>query len=115
LSLFVQLLKDADDFFRCPGVEISRRLVGQEDRRIRHQRAGDGHALLLSARELRRIVVLAARESDALQRAARRAVPLLRRPAEFAVEQRQLDVLERRSSSEKVEALKDKSDLRVAD
>src|SRR5207237_7985531 len=60
-------------------------------------------------------VVLAARESDALQRAARRAVPLLRRPAEFAVEQRQLHVLERRSSSEKVEALKDKSDLRVAD
>ena len=34
------------------GVEVAGRLVGQQQRRLVDQRAGDGHALLLPAREL---------------------------------------------------------------
>src|SRR5438128_2078067 len=37
------------------------------------------------------------------------------RPAELAVKQRQVDVLQRRGAREKIEALENESDLRVAD
>ena len=40
-------------------VEVAGRLVGQHDRRVVGERARDGDALLLAARELRRIVVRA--------------------------------------------------------
>ena len=37
-------------------VEIAGRLVGDQDGRLGHERAGDGDALLLAAGKLRRIV-----------------------------------------------------------
>src|SRR5262249_61687214 len=63
LAGVVQALEDADDLLRGPGVEVAGRLVGQEDRRGGDQGAGDRHPLLLAARELRRVVVLAAGEA----------------------------------------------------
>src|SRR3712207_8940047 len=45
-------------------VEVSGRLVGHENRRVRHDRAGDRDALLLATGELRRIVVQAGAEPD---------------------------------------------------
>ena len=38
-------------------VEVAGRLVGQDQRGLVHQRPGNGHALLLPARHLRRLVV----------------------------------------------------------
>ena len=49
-------------------VEVSGGLIGQQDGRITRQRAGHRNALLLTARELRRIVLDAMGHADALQR-----------------------------------------------
>ena len=51
-------------------VEIARRLVGQQDRRLVGQRAGDGHALLLAAGELRGMVGRPRFQADLLQQLA---------------------------------------------
>ena len=62
-------------------VEIAGRLVGQDDRRIVGQRAGDGDALLLAARELRRIVMAAVRAGRPRRAAPRPARRRRARPA----------------------------------
>ena len=67
LPLVVQLLEDRHDLLGGLRVEVSRRLVGEEDRRIVHEAPRDRDALLLAARELRRRVVPAVREADALE------------------------------------------------
>jgi len=52
-------------------VEIAGRLVGQQDRRIVGQRPRQRHALLLSARQLRRVVMRAAGQADLLEQSSR--------------------------------------------
>ena len=54
-------------------VEIAGRLVGDEDRRVGHDGAGDGDALLLAARKLGRVVVQTLAESHCAQARVRRA------------------------------------------
>ena len=56
--------EEVDDRAAGGLVEIAGRLVGDEDGRVRHDRAGDGDALLLAARKLRRVVVQALAEAD---------------------------------------------------
>ena len=51
-------------------VERAGRLVGEEHVGLADERAGDRHALLLAAGELRRAVAGAVAESDALERVA---------------------------------------------
>ena len=53
-------------------VEVAGRLVGEDDLRARAERAGDGDALLLAARQLRREMIGAMRQADLGQQAARR-------------------------------------------
>ena len=62
-------------------VEIARRFVGQDDRRIVRERAGDGNALLLAARQLRRIVMRAIGQPDLLEQLLAPARTASRRPA----------------------------------
>ena len=50
-SFGVQVAEQLQDGVGGVGVEVARRLVGQHQRRIVGQRAGDGRALLLAARE----------------------------------------------------------------
>ena len=50
----VDLDQELDDLPAGDGVEVAGRLVGDEDRRIVDERAGDGGPLLLAARQLRR-------------------------------------------------------------
>ena len=47
-------------------IEVAGRLVGEHHARARHQRSGDRHALLLTARQLRRAVREAVTEADLL-------------------------------------------------
>ena len=54
------------------GVEVAGRLVGQNQRRIVGQRAGQRDALLLATGQLRRIVMGAAGETRPLRAAPRR-------------------------------------------
>src|SRR5262245_60344831 len=49
------------------GVEVTGRLVRQQDERAVDERAGDGDALLLAAGELLRVAVLLAAEADQLE------------------------------------------------
>src|SRR3546814_3992171 len=57
-------------------VERRERLVEEPDLRLHRQRAGDADALLLAARQLARIVGLAALEADQLDHLAGPRVPL---------------------------------------
>ena len=53
----VELLEHPQDLDAGVRIEVAGRLVGQDQRGPVHQRPGDGHALLLSARHLRRLVM----------------------------------------------------------
>ena len=57
------------------GVEIAGRLVGEQDARAVGDRAGDGDALLLAARELRRAMGLARGEAEIAEQLARAIAP----------------------------------------
>ena len=62
-----------DDLPAGGAVEIAGRLVGEQDRRIVGERARDRDALLLAARELRRIVMPAVRQPDVREQRRGRA------------------------------------------
>ena len=51
-------------------VEVAGRLVGEQDRRVVHERARDGHALALAARQLVRPVASCATSSSTFSSAA---------------------------------------------
>jgi hypothetical protein len=51
-AVLVQVLEQSENPLRCPAVEGARRFVGENQRRVVDERPGDGHPLLLSAREL---------------------------------------------------------------
>src|ERR1039457_1623844 len=93
-------------------VEVARRLVGEQDRRVVDQGAGHRHALLLAAGELVGMVARALGEAEQGQRFAHlagAAGPLTR------VEERQRDVLGRTRARQQVEALEHEADPKAAD
>ena len=63
LALLVKFGEEVHDFDAHRRVEIAGRLVREDDDGVRRERAGDGDALLLSARELVRPVVEALAEA----------------------------------------------------
>ena len=66
-ELLIELAKHAEDVFRGRGIEVTGGLVGKKDLGLGDDGAGDGHALLLAAGELRRLVLqafLQAEETD---------------------------------------------------
>src|SRR5690606_13115445 len=64
----VQLVEQPHDGIAVLGIEVSRRLVGEQDRRAAHQRTRHGDALLLATGELRGVVLYPARHADAVER-----------------------------------------------
>ena len=92
-------------------VEIAGRLVGNEDRRVGRQRAGQRHPLLLAAGQLRRIVVLPLAQADGgeLVRGA------LMRVVDAGKLQRHGDVLQRRHGGNEVEGLEHDTDIAAAE
>ncbi len=63
----MQALHELEYGLRVPLVQIPGRLIGQQKRRLIHQRASNGHTLLLAAGELSRSVLRAAGQSDFLE------------------------------------------------
>ncbi len=108
----VEVRQQLHDLARSGGVEVAGRLVGKDHHRIADDRAGDGDALLLAARQLRRVVMLAPLKSDLGQRLRRAGRTLGRGMA--LVDQRQFDVLERGRAGEQVEALEDEAEIVAA-
>ena len=112
LSLEVEPLEDREDLRGRTGVEVPGRLVGEDHRRVVQQRARDRDALLLAARELRWPVVDPIAEPDGIERGDR---PLASALAVAAVDERQLDVLDRVEPRQQIERLEDEADVLVAD
>ncbi len=69
----VERLQQIEDLVAGLAIEIAGRLVAEQQRRIGDDGARDADALLLSARQLTRVVVRAIGEADDLQRDRRRA------------------------------------------
>src|SRR5262245_16664725 len=64
LSVRMQLVEQRQDLDARLRVEVTRRLVGEQDRRVRDERARDRDALPLAARELVRQVIGAIGQAD---------------------------------------------------
>src|SRR6185436_8361290 len=113
VPLGVELVEQRHDLGRGCRVEVAGRLVGEEDRRVVDQGAGDRHALALAARQLVGIVVHAVAQAYPLEGAAGALPPHAARHA--GVDERQLDVLQGIGAGQQVEGLEDEADLLVAD
>ena len=105
--------EEVHDLDRRLAVERAGGLVGEDQRRLVDERARDGHALLLTARELARQVPAAVGEPDALEDLARPGALLA--PTASLDGQRQRDVLERRQVRHEVERLEDEPEVLAAE
>ena len=100
---------EAEDGLGALRVERAGGLVAEEDLRLRGEGAGDGHALLLAAGELGRIVFQLVAEADQLQKLC---CALHRVAALHACQlQREGNVALARALHEQVEALKNHGDV----
>ena len=93
-------------------VELAGRLVGDQHLRPRGDRASDGDALLLPARQLVGTVLRSSGEADLVQHLVDPSATIGRRPREQP--QRHLDVLGGREHGQQPEALEDVRDGRAA-
>ncbi len=112
-TLGVELAEDLEDLFGGHAVEVAGGLVGQDERRVGHDRSGHRHPLLLASRQLRGHVGHAVGQADPGQRLQGPLAPGL--GTHPGVDQRQLDVVQGGRPRDEVEALEDKADLPVAD
>ena len=111
--LLVQPHEELHDLVARPGIEVACRLIGQDDRRVVHERPGNGDPLLLAAGKLVRMMVFPAFEPDALQRLPRPFLPFLGRQP--VVQHGQFDIFEGRGAGQQVETLEHKAELSVPD
>jgi hypothetical protein len=112
-ALLRELGEDAHDVAAGRGVEVSGRLVGEQDVGVHCERAGDRHPLHLTTGELGGFVFGSVRESHALEKLGGALAPLL--GGDSAEEQRHLHVLEGRDLRKQVEVLEDEAHAAVAD
>ena len=108
----VQAPQQLHDLAAALGVQVAGGLVGQQHGGLGDDGAGNGHALLLPARQFGRCVVFPARQADRCQRLAGGRAACAGRFA--AVQQGQLHVLLRRGARQQVEALKHKAQIAAA-
>ena len=66
-AFFVELFEQVHHFHAVLGVEVTRRLVGKDNLGVGDDGTGNGDALLLSARELGRLVRAAPSEADIIK------------------------------------------------
>src|SRR5258708_27204255 len=111
--LAIELLKDAHDFDAGARVESAGRLVGKNNLRIVDERPRDGHALLLASGQLAGMMVLAPRETHAVERPPRSFLAVAIRLT--VIQQRQLGVFESAGPPQQVELLKHEPDLLSSD
>ena len=108
----MQFAQQVHHRFAIRGVQVSGRLIREQNGWIAAQGASHRDALLLTAGELRRIVLHAMRHADALQRLMHALLAL--RAGHAAIGERQLDVLIHRQIADQVERLEDEADLAIA-
>ncbi len=111
-SLLVQFGQQLHHFVAVVGVQVTRRLVGQDQPGVGHDRAGDGHPLLLSPAQLLGKVVASVHHVHPLQGRLSFLRAFVRGSAK--VKQRQFHVFEHRKLVDQVKALEDKTDVALA-
>ncbi len=112
-ALVVQLGEQVHHLLAVLGVEVASGLVGEDELGVGDHGAGDGHALLLSARELLREVLGAVGDGHPLHH--RRDPLLALRGTDVQVTQRQFDVLIDVQLVDEVEALEYEADVALAE
>src|SRR5690606_21983196 len=112
-AVAVEAREQLEDLLAGLGVEVAGGLIGEQQGGFGDEGAGDGHALLLTAGERVRRVLLASGAAHRGEGLARPPAPLGRRYP--LVDQRQLDVLERRGARQQVEALEHEADVMTAE
>src|SRR5690606_4368281 len=95
-------------------IEVSGRLIRQQNRGIAGYGSGDSHALLLTTRQLRWEMLGPVRHIDFLKRILDH-LPALLLVKIAAIGQRQLNIFLHVQITYKIEGLKDKADFLVAD
>ena len=105
-----ELEHQIDDALTRRFIEIAGRLIGDQNGRVRRERAGERHALLLAARQLRRIMRQSLAQPDLLQLRPG-AVESVRRAGEF---ERNGDVFQRRHGRNEMKRLEDDADVLAA-
>src|ERR1043166_6918471 len=88
------------------GVEVARRFIGKENSGTVDKRSRDGHALLLAAGKLRRVMRSPFAEMNASQKLERQVA----RPLVAAQFEGDHDILQRRQGGNELEILKNKPD-----
>src|SRR5579864_9368661 len=111
-ALRIQLLEQLHDLFALGGVQVSGWLVRQEQLGARDHGAGYGHQLLLAARQLVGEQILLTDNLKAVERIANDALPL--GLLHVAIGKRNVQILENRQAVQQVIALKNESDIPVA-
>jgi len=102
-TLAVEPSDDLHDFSGVLRIEISGRLIGQQNRWIIDQPARDSDALSLATRKLIGIVLLPSLKPDLREQ---QPGTILALPIPLGMEERQFDVLQRRCPRQQIEGLK---------
>jgi hypothetical protein len=108
----VKFAEEIEDLAAGLRIEVSGRLVGEEERRLVDECPRDGDALALTAGQLVRLMAHPILETDGDQRLFGQLAPL--RTWNLRVDERQLHVLQRCGARQKIECLEDETDLLVA-
>src|SRR5207248_11634205 len=93
-------------------VEVSGRLVGEQDRWFARKRARDRDALLLTTRELTRQVFRAMRHPNAIERLRDQRLAI--GCARSAIRQRQLNIFINGEVADQIKALENETNLAVS-
>ena len=104
----IQLVQEVHHRGGGGGIEGAGRFIGEQQRRVPDERAGDRHALFLPAREVRRAVVDPLSQSDLVQPLLRVAQGAAARCA--AIEEGQADILGGGEAGEQMEGLEHEAD-----
>ena len=108
LAVFaVELAKQGENLGAAVGVEVARRLVGEDDLGLVHEGPGDGDALLLAAGELARLVIGPLSQTDQGEGFEPRLLGVL--ASDAGVVAGQEDVLEGGEGRDQVEVLEDEA------
>ena len=112
MAVSVERTQDFHDVSAGGGIQVPGWLVGEQDRRVRRDRTGDGDPLLLAAGHFGGTVPYPVAQSHAFEALPRGSAALF--TADAAVDQRKLDVFQCGQAGDEVEALENKADLPVA-
>src|SRR3990172_620654 len=113
LALGDQIVEERENRLGRLGIQIAGRFVGQNDRRVVGQRAGDGNALLLTAGNRRRQLVGVLGQLNYLEQAHRALLPVAGR-VHISEVHRQHHVLDERQGGQELEKLEDDAQLEAA-